>query len=216
MRAAALALAALCLLASSARADLDHDDAKWLATCGNSSGMAGGWSPIAPENGLPDALLEAIDAELSYRFANNLSAWLEGGSWGCTPDELGVAYGGCQQVVAGINYKLAINITCEVNGTEWTLGLDVDAYVPPGANASDVRVYDIDAEFILKDGAVVTTDIDDMDADDKWIYDATTGSFVVNPNWSDDMWDDHDDHTDDDGHMDHDHDHDHDHDDDDK
>lgn len=29
----------------------------------------------------------------------------------------------------------------------------------------------------------MTTDIDDMDADDKWIYDATTGGFVVNPNW---------------------------------
>ncbi len=75
MRAAALALAALCLLAGSARADMDHNDAAWLATCGNSSGMPGGWSPISADSTIPQELLAALDDEFSARFADNLTTW---------------------------------------------------------------------------------------------------------------------------------------------
>lgn len=75
MRAAVLALAALCLLAGSARADMDHDDSAWLATCGNSTGMAGGWSPIPADSALPEALLAALDGEFTARFADNLTTW---------------------------------------------------------------------------------------------------------------------------------------------
>ncbi|KAL4437257.1 hypothetical protein ABPG75_004396 [Micractinium tetrahymenae] len=200
MRAAALALAVLCLLAGSARADMDHDDSAWLATCGNSSGTPGGWSPIPADSGVPEELLAALDAEFTSRFADNLTTWLEGNTWGCSPDELDVKYAGCQQVVNGINYKMVVNITCAINGANWTLGMDLDAYVPPGANASAVQVYDVDFDYISKDGTVVNSDIDDMDGNDRWIYDSTTGTIIDNAKWTmdDDMWTDHSDHTDND------------------
>ncbi|KAL4439436.1 hypothetical protein ABPG77_008765 [Micractinium sp. CCAP 211/92] len=208
MRAAALALAALCLLAGSARADMDHNDAAWLATCGNSSGMPGGWSPIPADSTIPQELLAALDDEFTARFADNLTTWLDGNTWSCSPDQLDVQYAGCQQVVAGINYKLVVNLTCAINGANWTLGLDIDAFVPPGANESAVQIYDLDVDFIAKNGAIVSSDIDDMDGNDRWIYDTTSGSITDNANWTtdDDMWTDHSDHTDHTDHTDHDHD----------
>lgn len=33
-----------------------------------------------------------------------------------------------------------LQLTCAINGANWTLGLDIDAYVPPGANETAVQV----------------------------------------------------------------------------
>jgi len=199
MRAVALILA-LCLCAGATLAERDRgndrsDGHDWLQ-CSNATGLAGGWQPLGDDE-LPTDLLQAINDDFVEKFAGNISAWLGGNEWTCGPDDTTISAAGCTQVVAGIKYKLLLNVTCEIGGSNYTIGLDLDAYSPPGGNETTIQIHDLDVDFIAVNGVITNDNVDDVDGDDRFQYDPTTGTIIDNDNWNDedgdhDMGDGHD------------------------
>ncbi|PSC73711.1 Calcium binding isoform A [Micractinium conductrix] len=196
MRRAALLLA-MCLLAGAARADNnDADDrlgAGWAVACGT-SGAPGSWQPLANASAISGDILEATLKDVEREYGANISSWLGSQSWSCVlGDNLNIAAAGCSKVVAGTEYILQVNLTCALNGSDYTLGVFTEAFQPlPTANKTAIRIYDMDVAFLAKDGVVIDGDFADNDGPGRWKWDSVNGDWVSDADYVDDQYTDND------------------------
>ncbi|KAI7842735.1 hypothetical protein COHA_003664 [Chlorella ohadii] len=81
------------------------------------------------------------------------------------PDEPVVAVTGCQQMVAGTNVRLWMNVTCpDTQGREVTVNFHMDLYEVIGDADGDIdmQFIDVDLDHIWRDGKRLGADLEDM------------------------------------------------------
>ncbi|KAI7845294.1 hypothetical protein COHA_001137 [Chlorella ohadii] len=157
MRAAAAVLltAALCCAAATGAAAADGQPV-WGPTgpkC-TGPGAPGGWKPIPADP--PAAVTAAVYAE----FIN--SGLIGNTTWPAPCKEPQYAATGCQQVVAGTNYLLQLNITCLIPPERinyGTVALAVEVFQPLPNSNDPVEVTDMAIIAETINGVVIDDDL---------------------------------------------------------